>query len=139
MIRAKLVAEDVLYVVVGSTMTTPEESGIEKELEHANTTNLKDLGMHYYVDSNAVVTQPVEPTERGNRLARYQSNSIVIIAEGGYDETGEPSTASYTQAQLDAIKATCDSMLRTYPNARLTLWHELRKGINPVLSTEAIS
>jgi hypothetical protein len=125
--RAKLIPEEVEYIVVGSTMTAPDEEFTDKD------------GMHFYIDRNGVVSTPVEDDERGNFLPRYAQNSIVIIIEGGYTDDGTPSAKSYFRNQLLSVQGISQTMLRKYPNAALTMWHELKKGINPVVSAKDIT
>ena len=125
--RAKLIPEEVEYIVVGSTMTAPDEEFTDKD------------GMHFYIDRDGVVSTPVADDERGNFLPRYAQNSIVIIIEGGYTDDGTPSAKSYFRNQLLSVQGISQTMLRKYPNAALTMWHELKKGINPVVSAKDIT
>jgi hypothetical protein len=125
--RAKLNPDEVLYVVVGSTMTAPDEPFTDED------------GMHFYINAEGIVTTPVADDERGNFLPRYAHNSIVIIIEGGYTDDGIPSATSYYRNQLMSVEAISKMMLRKYPNAALTMWHQLKKGINPVLTPEDIN
>ena len=125
--RAKLDPDEVLYVVVGSTMTAPDEPFTDED------------GMHFYINAEGIVTTPVPDDERGNFLPRYAHNSIVIIIEGGYTDDGIPSATSYYKNQLLSVKAISTMMLRKYPHARLTMWHELKKGINPIITPKDIT
>ena len=124
--RAKLNSEEVEYIVVGSTMTAPDEEFTEKD------------GMHFYIDKDGIVSTPVESDERGNFLPRYAHNSIVIIIEGGYTDDGVPSARSYYRNQLLSTQGIVKTMMRKYPNSALTMWHELKKGINPVITAKDI-
>ena len=124
--RAKLDPNEVEYIVLGSTMTAPDEEFTEKD------------GMHFYIDKDGIVSTPVEDDERGNFLPRYAQNSIVVIIEGGYTDDGVPSVRSYHRNQILSVRGITETMLRKYPNAALIMWRELKKGINPVLSTKDI-
>ncbi len=125
--RAKLNTDEVLYVVVGSTMTAPNEEFTDVE------------GMHFYVDRDGVVTTPVAEDERGNYLPRYAHNSVVIIIEGGYTDDGTASAYAYHRNQMLSVKGISESMLRLYPEASVTLWRDHMMGINPVFNLEDIT
>ena len=124
--RAKLNSEEVEYIVVGSTMTAPDEEFTEKD------------GMHFYIDKDGIISTPVADDERGNFLPRYAHNSIVIIIEGGYTDDGVPSAQSYYRNQLLSVHGIAKTMMLKYPNSALTMWHELKKGINPVITAKDI-
>lgn len=127
--RAKLIPEEVLHIVVGSTMTDPDEVFESPE----------EQGMHFYIPKDGAVIDPVPDDLRGNYLPRYGSNSIVIIIEGGYDEDGHATVESYNRGQLLTVKAIAANMLKKYPKAEIRMWHELRMGINPVIDIREIT
>jgi len=125
--RAKLNTEEVLYIVVGSTMTAPDETFTDIE------------GMHFYIDRDGVVSTPVAEDERGNYLPRYAHTSIVIIVEGGITVDGVPRASAYHKNQLLSVKGISESMLRLYPEANVTLWRDHMLGINPVFDLNDLS
>lgn len=136
--RATMKPEEVKYIIIGSTMTKHDESGLVKELLEAEEHHPSQLGMHFYVDKDASVIEPVCITKRGNRLARYEQNSIIIIVEGGMDDDGGYSAVTYTPAQMRTLRAILQSCKDRYPDAVTKLWWELRKGVNPVFTLDDI-
>lgn len=125
--RAKLITDEVDLIVVGSTMTAPDEDPYTTD------------GMHFFIDRRGVVTTPVPDDERGSYLPRYSRRSILIVLEGGYTDDGIPSAGSYWRNQLLSVEAICRNMLKKYPNSKLTMWHELKKGINPIITPDDIN
>ena len=136
--RAKLIEEEVTRIIVQSTMTMPEEDALDELVTHHACHTADKLGCHFYIPRDGEILTPVQPYERGNWEARYGSTSIFVVIEGGMSDDGEIAN-NYMAGQLCWLKSIVKNLKKMYPKAELTLYHELFKGINPVLTKEQIT
>ena len=136
--KAKLVKDEVKYIVVGSTMTKESEDGLEALMRPRGLTHKRELGMHCYIHKDGTCFRPVKYDERPAMLQHYSENSVFIMLEGGLDDAGEYSSTAYTDAQFKQLKTQLKYFGATYPHALVVLWRHLRSGVNPVFSLKDI-
>ena len=136
--KAKLVREDVKYIVIGATMTQPDQDGIKALMRAKNHTTERDLGMHAYIHKDGTRFSPVPPDERSSILPRYGENSIFIILDGGKNAKGERDQGTFTAEQFAQLQTQLKFYSALYPNALIVLWRHLRGGFNPVFSLKDI-
>ena len=135
--RAKLVPEEVTRIVVSATMTMPSEDAMNDLLiEHVELIP-EQLGCHFLLMMNGDVFTPVADDERSSWFHRYGSTAIIIVIEGGLTDEAQIAN-NYYPSQKTALRNIVKAMKKKYPNAELTLHHELFLGVNPVLEKSEI-
>lgn len=135
--RAKLIPEEVKYIILVSTMTTPEEAvTVESELAARKLEGFLDVGWHFLIGVNGRAAIGVPVDERGSMVARYSRDSIVVKVVGGRNLQGEP-TNTLTASQAWTLAMLNRRLIAShYPEAQPTLYRELFKGVNPCFTHE---
>lgn len=124
-----LTRQNVYYIIVHCTATRRDQDYTPEQMEKDHKgQGYYTTGYHFYIRKDGTITQHRPLNEKGAHCKGWNSHSIGVCYEGGYDNKWKPADTR-TEKQKAALRRLIDWLLRRFDNASV-LGHRDMPGVN---------
>lgn len=110
------------YIVLHYSATYPDQDLDVNDIRKMHLARkFKDVGYHYVIKRNGVIQKGREDHVVGAHVAGHNSGSIGICCIGGLERATGPNVGvdNRTTAQIESTIRLVNSLMNTYPNAKV--------------------